>query len=79
MANEKTMKKSKEVAERAIAVMREIDTNQFNKAAEMINSLTEEQARFALLLTNQRLRGYLAMPDKQEGFIADLDRAQKAR
>jgi hypothetical protein len=59
--------------------LRKEDDKRFNQATKIINELTAEQARFALLLVNQRKRGYLAMPDIQENFIADLDRAKKAR
>ena len=61
------------------ATLRKDDTKRFKTAAKLINSLSGEQAKFALLLINQDLRGYLNMPEKQAHFIVSLKRAKKAR
>lgn len=59
--------------------LRQADTRRFRNAAKIISTMTEEQARFALLLTNKDLRGYLMIPHRQKEFIANLKRALKAR
>lgn len=59
--------------------LRRADTRRFKEAIKIITSISGEQARFALLLTNQKLRGYLMMPEWQKSFLADLRRALKAR
>lgn len=55
------------------------DMKRFQMAAAIINTMTVEQARFALLLINENLRGYLMMPDVQRNFLKKLKRAIKAR
>jgi hypothetical protein len=58
---------------------RKQDTARFNKANKLILGMSEAQARFALLKINQNLRGYLMMPERQEGLIDILKRSKKAR
>ena len=59
--------------------LRLTDTKRFKAAAKLISGMTVKQARFALLLVNQQLRGYLGMPERQVGFLDNLKRAIKAR
>jgi len=60
-------------------VLRKQDKERFEKATKIICGMSESQARLALHFVNKCLRGYLAMPEKQEGFIAVLERAKKGR
>lgn len=55
------------------------DTKRFKHATKLINTMTAAQAKFALLLVNQDLRGFLMMPERQERFLEDLKRAMEAR